>query len=148
MNIDAAVFQNRSIGVGSVLRDSNGQFLYARCRCLDGARQPREAEAIGLKEAMLWVKELGITHCLVETDLKVLVDACNGKPGEAYFGNIVLNCLELIKRIDHVLVKFIYSSANNVAHVLAKAMYSMSGLGEWFATLTDFIYHVLHSDSV
>lgn len=78
---------------------------------------------------------------------KVLADSCNGKPGEAYFGTIVTDCLELIKHIDHVLVSFVYRSVNTVAHLLPKATYSMLGSGEWYATPTDFISDVLRTDN-
>lgn len=85
MNVDAAVFQDGSTGIGSVLRDSDGQFIHARCRRIHGEWTPREAEAIGLKEALSWSKEHNIANCIVETDSKILADACNGKPGDAYF---------------------------------------------------------------
>lgn len=104
VNVDAAVFQDGSIGVGSVVRDMYGQFLSARCRRVNVAWQAREAEAIGLKEALSWVKTMNITHCIFETDSKTLAAACNGKPGEAYFGIIIQDCIRLMKHIDHVLV--------------------------------------------
>ncbi|XP_074325881.1 uncharacterized protein LOC141663935 [Apium graveolens] len=124
VNVNAAIFQDGSIGIRCVIRDSQGQFLYARNRRIVGAWQPREAEAISLREAMTWVKELNFTYCVFETDCKALAEACNGKPGEAYFGTIVLEYVYLLKHINHMLVEFIYRSANNVAHELVKATYS------------------------
>nr|XP_017222865.1 PREDICTED: uncharacterized protein LOC108199532 isoform X2 [Daucus carota subsp. sativus] len=129
VNIDAAIFQNGSIGFGMCDTNSQGQFQRARCRRIDGAWQPREAEALSLKEALSWVKDLQLSHCMFQSDSKVLVNACNGKAGEAYFGTIVLDCVQLLKHINHVLVEFIYRSANSVAHLLAQAAYSMSDLG-------------------
>ncbi|XP_074377753.1 uncharacterized protein LOC141719275 [Apium graveolens] len=148
INVDTAIFQDGSIGIGSIIRDSSGQFLSARCRKMVGAWQVREAEAISLKEAMSWVKEMNINHCVFETDSKSLAAACNGKPGEAYFGTIVLDCIHIMKHIDHVLVDFAYRSANTVAHELAKSTYSMSDVGEWHVTPPDFISHVLQLDSI
>lgn len=92
-NVDAAVFQDGTIGIGCVIRDMHGQFVCARCRKVAGACKAPEAEAISLKEALSWVKDMSITHCLFETDLKNLADACTGKPGEAYFGTIVSDCM-------------------------------------------------------
>ncbi|KAL8100316.1 hypothetical protein AgCh_032534 [Apium graveolens] len=148
VNVDAAIFQNGYIGVGCVMRDTSGQFLGARCMRIEGAWRPQEAEAIGLREALSWVKEKNITCCVFETDSKNLADACNGIPGEAYFGTIVSYCISIMKHIDQVLVSFAYRSANMVAHVLAKATYSMSDIGEWHVTPPDFIEHVLHIDNV
>lgn len=148
MNVDAAVYQCNSIGVGWVLRDVHGKFLGARCKRMKGAWRPHEADAISLKEAMSWVKEMQITHCVSVTDSKNFAAACNGKPGEAFFGTIVSDCIQLLKHIDHVLVEFAYRSANSVAPVLTKAAYSISDIGEWFVTPPYFIHHVFHIDNV
>lgn len=37
MNVDAAIFQDGCIGVGSVLRDSQGKFMKASCTRMNGA---------------------------------------------------------------------------------------------------------------
>lgn len=63
-NVDAAVFQDGTIGVGCVVRDTQGQFVSARCKRMAGAWQARESEAIGMKEAMSWLKEMSITRCI------------------------------------------------------------------------------------
>lgn len=63
-----------------------------------------EEEAIGLKEAMSWVKEMQSTHCVFVTDSKNLAAACNGTPGETFFESIVSDCIQLMKYIDHVLI--------------------------------------------
>ena len=65
-------------------------------------------------------------HCIIESDSQVLVNACKGSPGEAIFGTIVGDCIQILKHINPVLVRFVYLSANNVAHTLVKATYSMS----------------------
>ncbi|KAL8119749.1 hypothetical protein AgCh_017015 [Apium graveolens] len=148
VNTDAAVFQNGSIGVGCVMRDSQGLFLGARCCRLQGAWSPREAEAIGMKEALSWVIARRNHHCIIESDAQVLVAACNGKPGVAIFGTIVDDCNQLLKHINPVLVKFVYRSANSVAHALAKASYSMSDVGEWVNAPSDFISYVLERDLI
>lgn len=84
----------------------------------------------------------------METDSRVLVQACKGKVGEAIFGTIVGDCIELLKNINPVLVKFTYCSANSVVHALAKATYSMSDVREWLNSPPNFIMHVLEKDMV
>lgn len=74
--------------------------------------------------------------------------ACNGKPGEAFFGTIVLDCIQLLKHINPVLVEFVYRSANSVAHLLAKVTYSMSGLEEWYDNPPHFLTHVIDMDVI
>lgn len=52
INMDAAVFTDGSIGIGAFIRDSQGCFIGARCREVEGAWSSREAEVIGMKEAI------------------------------------------------------------------------------------------------
>lgn len=131
MNTDAAIFQDGTIGVGCVMRDSKGMFLGAKCCRLNGSWSPREAEALSMNEALSWVTLRGGQYCIFETDSQVLVAACKGGQGETIFGTIVGDCIELMKHIKPVLVKFVYRSANCVAHALARATYSMSEAREW-----------------
>lgn len=67
------------------------------------------------------------------------MDALSGKHANSYFDTIVSDCVELIKHFEDVLVIFAYRSANNAAHVLARAACSMSGTQEWFNTAPSFI---------
>lgn len=126
LNVDAAVFRNNNIGCGVVLRDAQGRFLGARCKRVEGAWRPREAEAIALKKALSWLVTLGYTTCEIETDSKILVQACSKTPDESFFGTIVDDRVQLLKHVNQVLLRFVFRSANSVAHELAKAAYSMS----------------------
>lgn len=97
INTDAAIFHDGSVGLGSVIRDSTGRFIRARCGRVVGGWQPREAEALSLKEALSWVKSLALEHCIFESDSMSLVKACKGDQGASYFHTIVLDCVELCK---------------------------------------------------
>lgn len=79
INLDAAIFPEGFIGVGIVIRDSHGDFVRAICSHIEGAWQPRDAEALSLKEALSSAKSLNLHHCIFETDSKTLVEACNMK---------------------------------------------------------------------
>lgn len=64
VNIDAAVFLDGSIGVGAIIRDEHSGFVAARGKKIAGAWKAREAEAIGLKEALSWIIARGVMdHC-------------------------------------------------------------------------------------
>lgn len=58
LNIDAAIFQDMCIGVGIVLRDSRGKFIRGHCKRMVGVWQPREVEALSLKEVLSWQNRL------------------------------------------------------------------------------------------
>ena len=144
---DASEVVNGCIGIGCIIRDAQGSFVGARCCKIEGSWQPREAEAISLKEAIAWIKSLNLKCCSFETDSQVLAHACNGQSGESNFHTIVSDCIKDLKHIDQVLVDFVYRSANRVAHLLASAAHSMSGCSEWLVTPPEFINHVLIADN-
>lgn len=140
INIDAACMRRTGqMGVGYVVRDEGGQFVRARSQVIQGSLQPREVEAVGLREALLWVEKWRRRKCVFECDAKEVVDAVNGEGGLSYFHMIIDDCREILKHFDEVLVAFVPRSANTVAHLLAKATYSMSGSQEWLNTAPDFI---------
>ncbi|KAL8132597.1 hypothetical protein AgCh_008176 [Apium graveolens] len=148
-NIDDVVFEEEGfIGVGCIVRDVDGGFIGARNHRVSVSMQPREAEAVSLKEALLWVKQIGYMYCIFETDLKLLADAYKQLNGIAYFHTIVSDCLELFKHFENVLVEFVCRFANEVAHKLARATHSMSGIHEWFYTAPEFVRDVLLIDSI
>ncbi|XP_074324399.1 uncharacterized protein LOC141661314 [Apium graveolens] len=149
VNTDVALFLEwDNTGVRNVIRDEHDQFIRARNHKLQALYSPREAEALGLKEALLRVKELGYKRCVFETDAKELVEACRSAQGNTYFHLIVLDCIDLLKHYDEVLVDYVPRSANVVTHELARTTYSMSGVHEWVDTPPDCIRDVLIIDSI
>ncbi|XP_074337198.1 uncharacterized protein LOC141674388 [Apium graveolens] len=149
INIDAATFPGEgSVGVSSVIRNELGEFVRARVKKIRVHVQPREAEALGLKEALAWAKSLGLKKCIFETDSKLLADACKGEQGRSYFHTIVLDCIQFFKHFDEMLVQFVHRSANEVAHTLARATHSMSDSQEWVDVAPGIIYDVLINDLI
>ncbi|XP_074347677.1 uncharacterized protein LOC141686548 [Apium graveolens] len=132
INVDAALFEDtRSIGLGSVARDAAGQFIKARSSRWEGLMIPREAEAMGLKEALSWAQASNFRRCIFEIDSQILAVACKGRCDRSYFDTLVLECITLFQHFDDVLVVFVRRSANLAAHLLAKAASSLSGSREW-----------------
>lgn len=84
---------------------------------------------------------------MFESDAKNLVDTVHGSAGYSYFDSIVEDCKELVKHFKKVLVVFVHRSANNVAHLLAKAAYSVSGCQEWYSIAPEFIACNIDSES-
>ncbi|KAL8157084.1 hypothetical protein AgCh_001976 [Apium graveolens] len=93
------------VDVGCIARDDCGRFLRAKTAVLQGQFQPREAEAIGLREALSWIMPWRKTKCIFECDAKMVVDAVNGGSGNSYFHMIIDDCKDIIKHFDEVLVE-------------------------------------------
>lgn len=71
--------------IACVIRDEWENFLRARSNVIQGSFQPREAEALGLKEALSWTKDWRKSKCIFECDAKMLIDAVNGDKGRTHF---------------------------------------------------------------
>ncbi|KAH9729134.1 hypothetical protein KPL70_009263 [Citrus sinensis] len=110
-NVDAATSRATTrISYGTVIRSSEGQFLAAKCGSLVGNFEAREAEALGVREVLSWLKNTQFFPIIIETD-----------------------CLQvaLAHSLKEVTFSFVRRSANTAAHVVAKVGCSLSGPGEW-----------------
>lgn len=131
MNVDAALCWDNCVDVDAVIRDSEGKFVRARCGRINGRWQPREAEALSLKIALSWLQSLHYDHSIFQTDSKLLAEACKSINGVSYFHTFALDCVDLYKHFNLVLVQYVRKSANEVAHLLAT--HYTSDLREWIA---------------
>ena len=76
VNVNVAVFgETRSIGIGCVLRNSSGHFLLAITIPIQQQLGPKEAEVVGVREALSWVKQKNLTNVIVETDSQLVFNA-------------------------------------------------------------------------
>ena len=86
--------------MGSVIRDSMGAFVAARCRCVLGRFSARDAEALGVREALSWIKQLQLSNIIIEMDClsahNALVDNLSGLSS---FSLIIEDCCALSNSI-------------------------------------------------
>lgn len=69
VNTDVAIFEDSNIYIYDIVgRDHDGQLLEARSSCKQGCLYPELAEAIGIREALSWVKEIKWPIAEVELD--------------------------------------------------------------------------------
>ncbi|XP_074378135.1 uncharacterized protein LOC141719654 [Apium graveolens] len=149
INIDAACCRDSEyIRVGCVVHNDKGEFLRARSNIIRNRGQPREAEAVSLKEALSWMKTWRTNKYIFESDAKLLVVAFQRRRGKSLFDTIVEDCQEILKHFQEVLIVFINRSANMPSHLLAHAAYSMSGPHEWCYTPSDFIMCNLNLEEI
>ena len=68
-NVDATVFHSQSlVNYGCVVRNSEGIFLAASYDRFLGNFGAREAEALGVREALSWLKNLHLPRVIIEMD--------------------------------------------------------------------------------
>ncbi|KAK6144752.1 hypothetical protein DH2020_021572 [Rehmannia glutinosa] len=132
-NVDAAISQQRKLrGIGMILRNDQGDFVVARTIYFPGIYAVREAEAIGVREALSWIHGLGIRQVVLETDAKYVVDSLiTQETGISEYDSIIQECCGFLQSEPEVSVKFVRRNANMVAHELAKGSFSFDSPSVW-----------------
>lgn len=121
INVDAAIFSAfGTFSVAGIAKDSDGVLIEAFSKCQIGQLAPELAEAIGIKEAIIWIKRKRWKSILLETDSLLVVQALRSPLCYAfYFGSIILDYLDILRILHFVDVIFVRRSANKAAHALA-----------------------------
>ncbi|XP_030497977.2 uncharacterized protein LOC115713630 [Cannabis sativa] len=122
VNVDGAIFAStQSYGVGGIARGSDGRLIEAFCLHKADCVQPSLVEAIGVKEALSWIKEKGWQRIILEADSLVVVQALESNVEmQSVFGSVIVDCINLLNSLVNVYVRFVKRSANNTAHCLAR----------------------------
>ena len=106
-------------------------------------------EALGVREALSWIKDRGQTKVIIETDCLRVVQAMRSRDVDfSHFGLIIQDCTFILATLRDVKVVFVRRSANSVAHTLVRAAVSMSGFHVWGYTPPDCIASLLHADLI
>lgn len=108
-NLDATLFkENHCFGVGTCIRDYRGHFVKALTAWFDGVPTPMEAEAWGLKEAILWLGGMGTPNVSIELDCKLVTeDILDRSTNQSEFGQIVSDCRMLISNYPNFNVSLV-----------------------------------------
>ncbi|KAL9426929.1 hypothetical protein AB3S75_033667 [Citrus x aurantiifolia] len=132
-NVDAAVFHSQSlVSYGCVVRNSEGMFLAASCDRFLGKFGAREAEALGVREALSWLKQLHLPRVIIEMDcLQVFKALSENHSNPNGFGLIIEECRFLMQNLREVQFSFVRRSANAAAHSVARVGGSKSDPSEW-----------------
>ncbi|XP_062085599.1 uncharacterized protein LOC133791697 [Humulus lupulus] len=129
INVDAALFQREcSYGFGLVARDSSGRLIEAKT-CYQGGVFPAEVvEAMGIKEALSWIKSKNWHNVEIETDSMLSVQSIRSNQiMSSIFGLLIQDCQILLSSLHNVHLRFIKRSANRVAHAVARHSRFLSG---------------------
>ena len=87
---------------------------------------PLEAEALGCREALSWLKNQGVQRDMVESDSSVLVQAVhNPCTNQSYTGLIMEDCHFLLEELPECTLVFVKRLANQETHSLPRAVGSL-----------------------
>uniref|UniRef100_A0A803Q5E7 procollagen-proline 4-dioxygenase n=1 Tax=Cannabis sativa TaxID=3483 RepID=A0A803Q5E7_CANSA len=121
INIDAALFHHENFyGFGIVVRDDLGKLIEAKTCYKAGNYSAEVVEALGIKEALSWIKSNNWQKVEVETDSLLVVQAIRSDHNmSSTFGLITKDCHALLLSLTDVNLRFIKRSVNRVAHAVA-----------------------------
>uniref|UniRef100_A0A803NFH4 RNase H type-1 domain-containing protein n=1 Tax=Cannabis sativa TaxID=3483 RepID=A0A803NFH4_CANSA len=123
VNVDAALFSNTTqFEIGFVIRNAQGIFIERVTKLFNGSATPEFVKALGVKEALSWIKRNQPCQAILETDCLVFIQALRSSIEMiSMFGQVVKDCKALLKELKNVSIFFIRRSANKVAHNFARA---------------------------
>ncbi|KAM6561917.1 hypothetical protein CsatB_021915 [Cannabis sativa] len=126
VNVDASIFEgSHAYGYGIVARNEHGFMIEGLSRLCHGIVRPELAEAIGVREALSWIKDKRWQQVVLETDCLVVVQAIrNPTHMISLFGDVIKECQNLLVNLRGVTISFVKRSANLVAHTIARAAIS------------------------
>ncbi|XP_074374476.1 uncharacterized protein LOC141714880 [Apium graveolens] len=121
ITVDAAIMEHQGVsGIGLIARDHAGNLILARTRCIVEIMNPTLAEAIAVKEALSWAKELPGANFVIESDCLVVVQLIrSATPMRSRIGQIIEECRRSLQELNNVKLYFVKRSANMSAHELA-----------------------------
>jgi ribonuclease HI len=125
-NVDTACYtQENSYCVGVCSRDEHGRFMKAYTKHFNGTPSVAEAEAMGVKEALVWLRHTYREQPAMEleSDCLNVVQAINARHwnNKTEFGSIISVCRDLLVLNNNCKVSYVQRQANRVAHELAQA---------------------------
>ncbi|XP_060961840.1 uncharacterized protein LOC133032039 [Cannabis sativa] len=148
INVDAALFpQDNSYGFGIVARDSSGGLIEAKTWYSGGVYDAEVVEAMGVKEALSWIKSNNWSDVEIETDSMLTVQGIRSNHSlNSIFGLIIHDCQILLSSLNNVRICFIRRSANRFAHVVARHSRFLSGRSIFEYNAWDELISLLYSE--
>ncbi|KAL8148278.1 hypothetical protein AgCh_005592 [Apium graveolens] len=124
LNMDASLFSGApDFTVGMVSRDHKNTFLVGRTSCFRAPVSVFEEEAIGVREALSWVKDMQFNACKVEleTDSLLVVQGIkNSVINLLEVGEVLEQCRRYLRELEGISIHFIRNQANRVAHKFSR----------------------------
>nr|GMD72600.1 uncharacterized protein LOC109192287 [Ipomoea batatas] len=90
--------------LSKVLRDGEGQFIAASSIPSKGVFNPKEAEAMAIREALSWLKRHNYNFVQVETDALQIIQSLNQIGDASSFDLVLFDVKDLLCSLMHVAI--------------------------------------------
>jgi ribonuclease HI len=120
LNVDGSYGQNGEAGAGMVLRDHDGQVIYAACHHIEHCYDATDAELLAIEEGLQLSLHWSTLQFTLETDCAEAVEMIKeGSPNASAYAFRVNVIRDLIRERGVQIAK-INRKVNEVSHELAK----------------------------
>lgn len=129
VNVDASFTSDSDkFKVGMVMMNHIGEFLAGRTRCFEAASTVFEAEAVGVREALSWIKSMQLVNQKIEleTDSLLVVKGVQNKSENLLEVGEVLEQSKLLLLLGELVdtsIYFVRNQANRAAREIARLPY-------------------------
>jgi ribonuclease HI len=121
LNVDAHCLGDGHWGLGLLLRSEDGRVVGARTKVVRGFDDAVEAEAMGLEEAIEFVKIYRNHTIIIEMDNLSVVNAVNRRCyPHRYWGQIARKGEEFLRVNTQVTLQWVNRNSNKPAHNFAR----------------------------
>ncbi|KAK2393328.1 Polynucleotidyl transferase, ribonuclease H superfamily protein [Trifolium repens] len=121
LNVDAHLLGDGRWALGWILRREDGSWVRAATKIVQGVDEPVEAEARGIREALIYLASLQTATVIVESDNQMVVKAIqNRRFNRKYWGHLAREIRETLDESPNLSICWANRNKNVVAHSLAK----------------------------
>ncbi|XP_031091036.1 uncharacterized protein LOC115996031 [Ipomoea triloba] len=121
INVDASMdFGNHCMSLGWVIRNEERVVQGVGMQKVQGLYTVREAEAMGVREVLSWIKRQGWRRVIVEADVQVVTKAVERGVNTTPFGALVYDIRTILKQLNSITLTFVPFRCNHPAHILAR----------------------------
>ena len=83
----------KCIGLSIIIRDENAFVLGCQTKIINCTCFPKEAEVLGLRESLRWIRALQLDNLILESDAKTVVEAYHSSSRDlSEFGTLITEC--------------------------------------------------------
>lgn len=123
INVDASFSQDSASFSVGMMRNHRGEFLLGKNLSREKPDSAFEAEALGVREALSWIKEQRLQNhnILLESDSLLVVSGVNSlEMNLLEVGEVLEHCKILLRELTATSLHFVRNQANQVAHKYVK----------------------------
>jgi hypothetical protein len=133
---------------GVVLRNAKVQVIAAKCKQHGSIPDALAAEAYAYCDAMLMVKDLGLSKVIIETDCQELVVLWNSRTSNRCVIIPVLNQIQDVsQQCTHFVLAHVRREANMARHYTTKFSLLLNSECMWLHDILSFLSQCIQQDS-